>query len=157
MAETPKESSISINSINDRVSDILINQYSRNATSSFTFDKHSTIYIYSERSYVYLGMSRLWIETSRSTRYGRRTDIHFHGLKRIRPIGEQTIAECFHSINVNELGVEIHCNDIYVPTANLRKFIIKCFESFFIETREFDKKKYAENVRAHKCSYRHIY
>ena len=144
-------------SLNAQVASILIKQYSKNATASFTFDKHSTVYIYSERSYIYLGLSRLWIETSRSTRYGRRTDINFHGFKRIRPIGKRTINECFQSIDVASLGVEIHDDEIYVPNSNIRMFIIKCFESFFIETRNFDKKKYAENVRAAKCSYRHIY
>ena len=143
--------------INDQVSSILIKQYESNSTSSFTFDKHSTIYIYSERSYVYLGMSRVWIETSRSTRYGRRSDVNFHGFKRIRPIGKMTIAECFQSIDIEKVGVQIHNNEIYVPTPNIRAFIISCFDSFFLETCEFDKKKYGENMRVHKRMFKHIY
>lgn len=122
-----------------------------------TFEKHSTIYVYSERSYVYLGLSRIWIETSRSTRYGRRNDICFHGLKRIRPIGEKTIADCFKAIDVDSLGVEVHDDEIYVPNDKVRTFIINCFESFFIETYKFDIKKYGENVKAHKRTFKHIY
>ena len=143
--------------MNQKVASILIKQYSVNSTSSFTFDKHSTIYIYTEKSYVYLGMSRLWIETSRSTRYGRRNDVNFHGMKRIRPIGERTIEDCFYAINVESLGVEVHDDEIYVPTGNVRKFIVQCFESFFYEAYKFDKKKYRSNVKPHKCSYKHIY
>lgn len=143
--------------MNQKVASILIKQYTDNATPSFTFDKHSTIYIYSERSYVYLGMSRLWIETSRSTRYGRRTNVNFHGLKRIRPIGKKSIAECFQSIDVVSLGVEVHDDEIYVPNSNVRMFIVRCFESFFTEAFSFDKKKYGNDVRNHRPSYRHIY
>lgn len=99
-------------------------------------------------------MSRLWIESSRTTRYGRRNDINFHGLKRIRPIGPLLIAKCFNSIDIEGLGVEIHNDEIYIPNANIRTFVIKCFESFFNVQSAVSADA---NSKLRKSLYRHIY
>ena len=141
-----------------RIASILIKQYSENSNPTFTFEKHSTIYIYSEKSFQYLGMSRLWIETTRTTQQSRRINRCLHGIKRIRPIGEKTIEECFKCMNLSGIHVEIHDDEIYVDTMNIRKFIIRCFESFFTETLEYDVRKYGSELRRKpKCHYRNIF
>lgn len=131
----------------DKLASILIKQYSQNSNSTFTFEKHSTLYIFSERSYRFLGFSRVWIEVSRSTQYSRKAIPNLRGIKRIRPIGEKTIEDCFRSINIDDLCVEIHDDEIYVSNADLHKFIIRCFMEFYTEAFEYDKRKYGDMLK----------
>ena len=141
-----------------KVASILIKQYTDNSTKTFTYEKHSTVYIYCEKSFQYIGMTRIWIETSRTTQGTRRMNKALHGVKRVRPIGEKTIEECFRSINLTGLNVEIHNDEIYIDSKMIRQFVIRCFQSFFTETYNYDKKKYGNALRrSNKCSYRGIY
>lgn len=125
-----------------QIASIFTQQYELNSNSTFTFEKHSTLYIYAEKSYTYLGLSRMWLETLRTTRGSKASSPHLVAIKRVRPIGKKTIFECFSSVDISGINVEIHEHEVYVETGKVLAFIVRCMNEFIDESARFDERKY---------------